>query len=55
MSLGRLRKVTFLADVRGRPRYVFSRGRKIVDGDAFVGDPHGGIHQKSAPFRPVQL
>ena len=41
--------------IRGRPRYVFLRGRKLADGDRFVGDPHGGIHQKSSPFRPVQL
>jgi dihydropyrimidinase len=41
--------------VHGRPRYVFSRGRKLVDGDRFTGDEHGGMHQKSAPFRPVQL
>ena len=41
--------------VRGRPRYVFSRGRKVADGGAFVGAPGAGIHQKSSPFRPVQL
>jgi dihydropyrimidinase len=41
--------------VRGRPRYVFSRGRKVVDDGAFVGAPGAGIHQKSAPFRPIQL
>jgi dihydropyrimidinase len=41
--------------VRGMPRYVFSRGRKLADGGQFVGDEHGGLHQKSAPFRPVQL
>ena len=41
--------------VRGRPRYVFSRGRKIADDGAFTGAPGMGIHQKSAPFRPVQL
>lgn len=41
--------------VRGRPRFVFSRGRKLVEGNAFVGDEHGGTHQKSSPFRPVQL
>ena len=41
--------------VRGRPRYVFSRGRKVADGETFVGEPGAGIHQKSAPFRPVQL
>jgi dihydropyrimidinase len=41
--------------VRGRPRYVFLRGRKIADRSDFVGEPGAGIHQKSAPFRPVQL
>ncbi|GAC1658418.1 MAG: dihydropyrimidinase [Candidatus Elarobacter sp.] len=41
--------------VRGRPRYVFSRGRKVADGASFVGEPGFGIHQKSSPFRPVQL
>jgi dihydropyrimidinase len=41
--------------VRGRPRYVFSRGRKVADGDTFTGEPGSGKHQKSSPFRPVQL
>ncbi len=41
--------------VRGRPRYVFSRGRKVADGDRFTGAAGAGIRQKSAPFRPVQL
>jgi dihydropyrimidinase len=41
--------------VRGRPRYVFSRGRKVADGTSFTGAPGQGIHQKSAPFRPVNL
>jgi dihydropyrimidinase len=41
--------------VRGMPRYVFSRGRKLAADGKFVGDEHGGLHQKSAPFRPVQL
>jgi dihydropyrimidinase len=41
--------------VRGRPRYVFSRGRIVAEDDRFVGIDGGGIHQRSAPFRPVQL
>jgi dihydropyrimidinase len=41
--------------VHGKPRYVFSRGRKVADDGAFVGAPGNGIHQKSSPFRPVQL
>lgn len=41
--------------VSGRPRYVFSRGRLVAEGDRFVGAEGGGIHQKSAPFRPVHL
>ncbi len=41
--------------VRGMPRYVFSRGRKLAESGNFVGDEHGGTHQKSSPFRPVQL
>ena len=41
--------------VRGRPRYVLSRGRTVADGGRFVGTEGAGIHQKSAPFRPVQL
>jgi hypothetical protein len=34
---------------------VLSRGRKVADGDTFVGEPGLGKHQKSSPFRPVQL
>jgi dihydropyrimidinase len=41
--------------VRGRPRYVFSRGRIVAEDDRFVGIDGGGIHQRSAPFRPVHL
>ena len=41
--------------VSGRPRYVFSRGRLVAEGDRFLGAEGAGIHQKSAPFRPVQL
>jgi dihydropyrimidinase len=41
--------------VRGRPRYVFSRGRLLADQGTFVGDAAGGVHQKSAPFWPIEL
>ena len=41
--------------VHGRPRYVLSRGRTVVEDDRFVGAAGAGIHQKSAPFRPIQL
>jgi dihydropyrimidinase len=41
--------------VRGRPRYVFSRGRKVAEDSNFVGAPGAGLHQRSSPFRPVQL
>ncbi len=41
--------------VHGRPRYVLSRGRLLVEGDAFVGETGRGIRQKSAPFRPIAL
>jgi dihydropyrimidinase len=41
--------------VRGRVRYVLSRGRVLVEGDTYVGETGRGLHQKSAPFRPVDL
>ena len=41
--------------VKGRPRYVFSRGTMVADGDKFVGAKGAGKHVKSAPFYPVQL
>ncbi|MBV9439551.1 MAG: dihydropyrimidinase, partial [Candidatus Eremiobacteraeota bacterium] len=41
--------------VRGRPRFVLSRGRTVAEGDRFTGEPGAGKHQKSSPFRPVQL
>jgi dihydropyrimidinase len=41
--------------VHGKPRYVLSRGRKVADDGAFVGASGNGIHQRSSPFRPVQL
>ncbi|HUY40012.1 MAG TPA: dihydropyrimidinase [Candidatus Dormibacteraeota bacterium] len=41
--------------VKGRPRYVFSRGRMVADGETFVGEKGAGKHIKSARFYPVQL
>jgi len=41
--------------VTGGPRQVFLRGKKIVDDGKFLGASGDGKHQKSAPFRPVQL
>jgi dihydropyrimidinase len=41
--------------VHGTPRYVLSRGRTVVDDGRLTGAPGAGVHQKSAPFRPVQL
>ncbi len=41
--------------VKGRPRYAFSRGTLVTDGDKFVGSKGSGKHVKSAPFYPVQL
>jgi dihydropyrimidinase len=42
-------------DVKGRPRYVFSRGTMVADGDTFTGSKGAGKHLKSAPFYPIQL
>jgi dihydropyrimidinase len=41
--------------IEGRPRYVFSRGRKVVDGDRFLGAKGAGKHVKSDRFYPVAL
>lgn len=41
--------------VKGSPRYVFSRGRKIADGAAFIGEKGYGRFQKSARFYPLQV
>ena len=41
--------------VKGRPRYVFSRGVKVVDGDRFTGTKGHGRFQKSEKFFPVAL
>ena len=41
--------------IKGRPRYVFSRGLKVADGDKFTGRKGYGKFQRSAKFFPVQL
>jgi dihydropyrimidinase len=41
--------------VKGRPRYVFSRGIMVADGEKFVGAKGAGKHVKSAPFYPVNV
>lgn len=41
--------------VTGRPRFVFSRGRMVVDGERFTGEKGYGKFQKSARFFPVQV
>jgi dihydropyrimidinase len=41
--------------VHGSPRYVLSRGRTVVQDGTFTGEPGSGMHQKSAPFHPVEL
>jgi dihydroorotase-like cyclic amidohydrolase len=41
--------------IKGRPRYVFSRGRKVADGNTFLGAKGAGKHIKSARFFPVAL
>jgi len=41
--------------IKGRPRYVFSRGKMVADGDKFVGQKGDGKHVKSKKFFPVQL
>lgn len=41
--------------VKGRPRYVFSRGLKVTDGDTFTGRKGHGTFVRSAPFYPVAL
>ncbi|MHB8147863.1 MAG: dihydropyrimidinase [Vulcanimicrobiaceae bacterium] len=41
--------------VKGRPRYVFSRGLKVADGDTFTGRKGYGTFQKSEKFYPVAL
>ena len=41
--------------VRGKPRFVLSRGRVLVEGDTYTGETGKGIRQKSDPFRPINL
>jgi dihydropyrimidinase len=41
--------------IKGRPRYVFSRGQKVADGDTFTGRKGYGKFQRSSKFFPVQL
>lgn len=41
--------------IKGRPRYVFSRGRMVADGNTFTGERGAGKFQKSARFYPVAL
>ncbi len=41
--------------IKGRPRYVFSRGQKVADGDTFIGKAGHGKFQTAAPFFPIQV
>ncbi|HET7812986.1 MAG TPA: dihydropyrimidinase [Candidatus Baltobacteraceae bacterium] len=41
--------------IAGRPRYVFSRGRMVADGEKFTGEKGAGKFVKSARFYPVNL
>ena len=41
--------------IKGRPRYVFSRGRMVADGARFTGEKGAGKFQKSDRFHPVQV
>jgi dihydropyrimidinase len=41
--------------VRGRPRYVFSRGAKVAEGDTFTGAQGHGKFVPGAKFYPVQV
>jgi dihydropyrimidinase len=41
--------------VKGRPRFVYSRGVKVADGDTFTGRKGHGKFQKSSKFYPIQL
>ncbi|MGD0968011.1 MAG: dihydropyrimidinase [Candidatus Aquilonibacter sp.] len=41
--------------VKGRPRYVFSRGLKVADGDTFTGRKGHGKFARSDKFYPVQV
>ncbi|MBC5811054.1 MAG: dihydropyrimidinase [Candidatus Eremiobacteraeota bacterium] len=41
--------------ITGRPRFVFSRGLKVAEGDTFTGRKGHGTFQRAAKFFPVQL
>jgi len=41
--------------IKGRPRFVFSRGRKVADGNTFTGTKGAGKFYKSDRFYPVAL
>jgi len=41
--------------VKGRPRYVFSRGAKVAEGDTFTGRKGHGKFVRSDKFYPVQV
>jgi dihydropyrimidinase len=41
--------------VKGKPRFVFSRGKKIVDDGGFTGSPGDGRFQRCDKFFPIQL
>ncbi|MDQ2663325.1 MAG: dihydropyrimidinase [Candidatus Eremiobacteraeota bacterium] len=42
-------------EIEGAPRYVFSRGVKVAEGQAFTGRKGHGIFQAASKFFPVQL
>jgi len=41
--------------IKGRPRFVFSRGLKVAEGDTFTGRKGHGAFQPAGKFYPVQL
>jgi dihydropyrimidinase len=41
--------------VKGKPRFVFSRGKKIVEDGRFMGSPGDGRFQRCDKFFPIQL
>lgn len=42
-------------EIEGAPRYVFSRGVKVAEGQTFTGRKGHGIFQAASKFFPVQL
>lgn len=42
-------------EIEGAPRYVFSRGVKVAEGQTFTGRKGQGIFQAASKFFPVQL